>query len=101
MNLYSSYSSRLLKLVFVLLAALILTGCSPRPRIHYIDWNPANDTNYNVWEKMGSSYWFRTPYESVAIAEYERVTGHDCDTIPLTRYGFSIWTDGNIYHVTQ
>jgi hypothetical protein len=57
----------------------------------------------NMWEKcpVSGCYWFTTPYQSVANAEFSRVSGHNADTLPFTRCGFNIFTDGYMYHVTQ
>lgn len=101
MNYYSNFWSRLLKLGFVLLTASLLTGCAKRPKIHYIKWNPANGISLNVWERADDTFWYTTKYEETAIAEFERVTGQELDTIPLYMYGFFIWTDGDYYHITQ
>lgn len=100
MNLYSRYLLPLLRLVFVLLIVLSIVGCS-RPMIQYVEWNPAEPIKINTWEKIEKQFWFCTPTQSVACAEFERVTGRYPDTIPLQRYGFNIWFDGWTYHITQ
>ena len=89
-----------MKLAFVLIIALILTGCH-RPIVRYTEWNPAEDMKMNTWERHDGWVFFATPYESVAVAEFERVTGRTCDTIPIHRYGFHLWNDGYLYHLTQ
>lgn len=103
MNYYSNFWSRLLKLVFVLLTASLLTGCVYRPTIRYVEWDPAQaGIKLNTWEKIeDAGYWFSSQYSSVVIAEFERVTGHEVDTIPLRMYGFHLWFDGDLYHLTQ
>jgi hypothetical protein len=101
MNLYSRYLLPLLRLVFVLLIVLSIVGCS-RPQIQYVEWNPTEPMKMNTWEKVdGHGYFFATPYESVAKAEFQNVTGYIPDTIPLRMYGFNIWFDGYAYHITQ
>jgi len=59
----------------------------------------------NTWEKIEgdgmTAYWFMTPYKPVAKQEFIRVTGHEADTIPLSKYGFNLWYDGDVYHLTQ
>ena len=100
MNLSSSYTSRVTRLAFVLIIALMMKGCH-LPIVMYKEWNPAEPMVLNTWERVGDQYWMMTPYESVAVAEFERVTGRTCDTLPLHRYGFNVWFDGNLYHVTQ
>ena len=59
----------------------------------------------NAWEKIEgdgmTTYWFMTPYKPVAKQEFIRVTGHKADTIPLSKYGFNLWYDGDVYHLTQ
>jgi hypothetical protein len=67
-----------------------------------VEWNPTDSMRLNTWERVeGYGYFFATPYESVALAEYERVTNHEADTIPLRRHGFNLWFDGSVYHITQ
>jgi len=104
MNLCSNFWSRLLKLAFVLLTASLLTGCMNRPTIRYVEWDPAQAGAFklNTWEKYeDEGYWFTSQYSSVVIAEYERVTGQEVDTLPLHMYGFHLWFDGTLYHLTQ
>jgi len=64
-------------------------------------YNPANGININVWERMGDTFWFTAIYEETATAEFKRVTGHEVDTIPICRYGFFLWENGGMYHITQ
>lgn len=59
----------------------------------------------NTWERIEgdgqAAYWFMTQYKPVAKQEFLRVTGHKADTIPLSKYGFNLWYDGSVYHLTQ
>lgn len=101
MNLFSNFWSPLLRPAFAL-TIVLMTGCS-RPIVKYMEIDYQDSIPLNMWEKCPNSgcFWFTTPYESVAHAEFCRVAGHEPDSIPFSMYGFNIFTDGSMYHVTQ
>lgn len=89
------------RVALILLAAAVSCGCY-RPAIKYVEFDPSAPFVMNSWYKMGDTYWFSTPSQELAKAEYSRVTGHSPDTIPFSMYGFYLWTDGTgMFYVTQ
>lgn len=104
MNSNLNFWSRLWRLVLGFSIVMVLTGCA-RPLVRYVQWNPSTPMLLNTWERIDgdnqTAYWFMTPYKSVANQEFIRVTGHKADTIPLSKYGFNLWYDGDVYHLTQ
>ncbi len=85
----------------LLLLGLITCGCGDRIMVKYVEGDVNEPFVYNSWYKFGDTYWFSTPSGDLARAEFTRITKHEADTIPLHRYGFSLWTDGSMYYVTQ
>lgn len=89
------------KLLLILIAAVVSCGCHS-PIIKYTEYDPSYPFVFNSWYKADDTYWFETPSEELARAEYKRITNHEADNIPCQKYGFTLWTDSyGVYYITQ
>ena len=81
-----------------------LAGCNTNRCAQRFSADDARYQCLNCWVVAyfndETTYWYTTDQRHQASREWKRRTGHRLEEVPLSRYGFNIWSDGVYYHLS-